>query len=233
MRSPMETLNGRIVDYNPATGEVTIKAYYDDPFTMLKREYRSCLVQMVDGRPLSDRQRKACFAMIRSIADYTGMGVEETKQWMKLKFLAEDLEETADKIFSLSNASMSLVCCFQQFLVDFILSWSIPTPFPMIDMVNDIDGYIYSCLRNIKCCVCGKPADLHHVDAVGRGYDRKEIVHEGMRALPLCREHHTEMHTIGKEKFDQKYHVGGGIPLDKTLCKIYNLKAKKEGELIL
>ena len=72
------------------------------------------------------------------------------------------------------------------------------------------------------------PADLHHEDAVGAGRDRTEIIHEGMEVLPLCRCHHTESHTVGDLSFKKKYHIERGIILDKKLCKIYGLKAKKE-----
>ena len=175
MKTPIDVVKGRIVDVDER-GTVTIKAHYDDWFTLTKREYKDCLVQMVDARPLSDKQRKACYALIREIAEYTGMGNDPTKEYMKLKFLADDLGETADKIFSLSNAPMSLVCAFQRFLVRFILDWDIPCRFSLLEFVDDIQDYIYSCLVNKKCVICGKHADLHHVDHVGIGSDRDEML---------------------------------------------------------
>ena len=149
---------------------------------------------------------------------------------MKLKFLAEDLQETADKMFSLSNAPMSLVCAFQRFLVEFILDWDIPCSFPLLDFVDDVRSYVYACLVNKKCCICGLPSDLHHLDHVGSGRDRDEIIHEGMEVLPLCREHHTEAHTVGQITFNNRYHLSGGVVLDKDLCRIYKLKRKEETE---
>lgn len=227
MKSPIDTIKGRIVDIDER-GVMTIKATYPDWYTLTKREYSECLIQMIDGRPLSDKQRRACYALIREIAEYTGMGLDPTKEYMKLKFLTEDLQQTADKIFSLSNAPMSLVCAFQRFLVRFILDWDIPCSFPLLDFVDDVSDYIYACLLNKKCCICGQPADLHHVDHVGAGRDREEIIHEGMEALPVCRGHHTIAHTVGEKAFKEKYHIPHGIILDKNLCKVYNLKAKKE-----
>ena len=207
-------------------GELTIKAQYDDWYTLTKRGYSDCLVQLIDSRPLSDKQRRACYALLGEIADFTGNGKDSTKEYMKLKFLAEDFGDTAEKIFSLSNAPMSLVCAFQRFLVRFILDWDIPTKFPMLDLVDDVGDYLYACLINRKCAVCGKRADLHHVDHVGTGRNREEIIHEGMEALPLCREHHAEAHTLGAQSFAEKYHIEHGIKLDKTLCRIYRLKAR-------
>ena len=227
MRSPIDTAKGRIVGYDEKRGELLIRAPYGDWPTMVKREYKECMVQLVDSRPLSDKQRRSCYALLREIADYTGQGIDPTKEWMKIKFMAEDLEQTADKIFSLSNAPMSLVCAFQRFIVRFILDWDIPCNFSLLDMVDDVQDYIYSCLMNKKCCICGQHTDLHHVERVGMGRNRDEIIHEGMEVLPLCREHHTEAHTMPDEEFFAKYHLPGGIQLDKTLCRIYKLKSRK------
>ena len=226
MRSPSETVKGRIVGYDEKRQELLIRAPYDDVFTLTKREFKTCLVQPIDSRPLSDKQRKACYALLREIGDFTGMGTDPTKEYMKLKFMAEELQETGDKIFSLSNAPMSLVCAFQRFLVRFILDWDIPCRFSLLEFVDDVSDYVYSCLVNKKCCVCGLPADLHHVDHVGMGRDREEIIHEGMKALPLCRLHHDECHRTGQQTFEGKYHLIHGIELDKTLCRMYGLKRR-------
>lgn len=49
-----------------------------------------------------------------------------------------------------------------------------------------------------------------------------------MKVLPLCREHHTEAHQIGQLTFNDKYHISGGIILDRKMCKLYGVKAKEE-----
>lgn len=228
MKNPIDTVKGRIVGYDERRNEILIRAPYDDWLTMTKRDYKTCLVQMIDSRPLSDQQRRCCYSLLRSISDYTGQGLDPTKEWMKIKFLAEDLAETADKIFSLSNAPMSLVCAFQRFIVRFILDWDIPTDFSLLEMVDDVGDYIYSCLMNKKCCICGAHTDLHHVERVGMGRNREDIIHEGMEVLPLCREHHTEAHTMPDEDFFFKYHLPGGITMDRTLCRLYGLKARRK-----
>jgi hypothetical protein len=194
---------------------------------MTARQFKECLVQPMDSRPLSDKQRKACYALMGAIADYAGMSKDRTKELMKLKFLSENMEDMSERIFSLSNAPMSLVCAFQRFLVQFILEWDIPTDFSLPDMVDDVSDYIYGCLVNKKCVICGRPADLHHVERVGMGRNRDEIIHEGMEVLPLCREHHTEAHTMPDKDFFERYHLPGGIVADKTICRIYGLKRRR------
>lgn len=226
MRSPVETVKARIVGYDEKRGELLIRAPWDDWLTLTKREFKECLVQPLDSRVLSNQQRKMCYALLREIADYTGQGIDMTKELMKLKFLADELEQTADKIFSLSNAPMSLVCAFQRYLIRFILDWDIPTGFSLLEYADDIQDYVYHCLVTKKCCICGAPTDLHHIDRIGMGRDRTDVIHEGLEVLPLCREHHGEAHSMPDEDFFEKYHLDGGIVMDRTLCRIYGLKAK-------
>ncbi len=226
MRTPVDTVKGRIVGYDEKRGELLIRAPYDDIFTMTKREYSQVLVQPIDGRQLSDKQRRACYALLREISDYTGQDIHSTKEYLKIRFLADDFGETADKIFSLGNAPMSLVCAYQRYLVRFILDFDIPCSFPLLEFVDDVADYVYSCLVTKKCCICGMPTDLHHIERVGMGRSRDEIIHEGMEVLPLCREHHGEAHTMPDSEFFDKYHIPGGIVLDKTLCRIYRLKRR-------
>lgn len=228
MKTPLDITKGRIVGYDEKRNELLIRAPYDDYYTLVKREYKECNVQLIDSRTLSDKQRRTCYALLGEIADFSGMSKGQTKEYMKIKFLADELQTTADRIFSLSNAPMSLVCAFQRFLVRFILDWDIPCNFPLLEFVDDVSDYVYACLINKKCCVCGKNADLHHIDHVGTGRNRDEIIHEGMEVLPLCREHHTEAHTIGQTSFNDKWHIEKGIEADKTICRIYKLKTRKD-----
>ena len=76
MKTPAETVRGRITGFDEKAGELIIRAPYEDWFTLTKREYKECLVQPIDSRPLSDRQRKMCFALLREISDYTGQGMD-------------------------------------------------------------------------------------------------------------------------------------------------------------
>ena len=228
MKTPVDTVKGRIVGYDERTQELLIRAHYDDWYTMTKRGYKECLVQPLDARPLSDRQRKMCYALLREISDYTGQDVHSAKEYLKLRFLADDFGETADRIFSLSNAPMSLVCAFQRYLVRFIVEYDIPCRVPLLEYVDDVPDYIYACLIAKKCCITGRPAELHHIDRVGMGRDRDDIIHEGMEVLPLFREMHQEAHTMSDREFFEKYHLPGGVVMDKTLCRIYKVKDKRE-----
>lgn len=201
-----------------------------DIFRFIKQEYKECYLDYIDSRNLSDKQRRFCYSLINAIAEWSGSSTQDIKEAFKLEFWADKVDTLADKIFSLSNAPMSLVAEFQKFLIAFILENDVPTKFPLIDYVDDIDHYVYMCLIHKKCAICGKKADLHHLEGsvVGMGNDRSDIDHLGKEAISLCRNHHTECHTIGQKSFFEKYHLNGGVKIDKTICKIYNLKHKKE-----
>jgi hypothetical protein len=230
MRSPVDIVKGKVVDYDPVTSEVTIKARYPDWGLMVKREYESCEVRMLDGRQITNRQRKMVYALLREISDYTGQGLSSTKDEMKRKFLNEELGEVDADLFSLADAPVSLVCAFQRYLIHFILDFEIPCKVSLLDYADDIKDYIYACLVHRKCCICGRNADIHHRDRIGMGRDREAVIHEGLEAIPLCREHHTEVHTIGDSQFEDKYHLNGGIPLDRALCKLYGLNTEEEND---
>lgn len=227
MTAVIDRVMGKITGYDERRGVVLIEAPYQDFEAMCRREYKEVEITMIDSRPLSQKQRKSCYAMLREIAVWSGHETEDVKEIMKFNFVSEMVDSMNS--FSLHDAPMSLVAAFQTFLAKFIVSHDVPTRRPMLEYVDDVQDYVYACIINKKCPVCGRRAELHHLDAVGMGRDRTEIVHEGMEVISLCREHHMEIHTRGKQEFFRRYHIDGGITADKTICRIYGLK-KRKGE---
>jgi len=200
---------------------LTVVAPIEDDYLITKRDITECEIRLDDGRTISADQRKKIYATMRDISDYTGHLPDEIKALMKYDFIAK----TGCNYFSLSDADMTTANDFLNFLIEFCIEQDIPTLDSLLDRSPDIARYLYSCLANKKCALCGKKADLHHVDAVGSGRNRKEIVHKGMHVLPLCRTHHTEFHTIGKDTFCEEYHIFG-IKLDDYLCQIWHVKGE-------
>lgn len=105
--------------------------------------------------------------------------------------------------FSLSDCDMSTAREFISYILEFAISWGIPLSESAISRTDDIGRYLYFCIEHRVCAICGKRADLHHVDHVGMGRDRKTIIHIGMQAEALCREHHEECHSEGQRTFDE------------------------------
>lgn len=227
MADVIDRVRGKIVNYDERRGVVVIEAPYTDFVAMCRREYKEVEIQLIDSRPLSAKQRRNCYAMIREIAAWSGDTPEEIKEALKIDFWCGELLEVADRMFSLSNAPMSIVAAFQSWLARFIVRNDVPTKVPMLDYIDDIDDYVYACLASKKCVICGKRADLHHVKFLGMGANRDEVIHEGLEVLPLCRSHHTELHNIGTDSFMTKWKLNGGVICDKTICKIYGLRMTK------
>ena len=221
-------VKGKIMNVTPQ-GQMIVVAPADfDRLT--KWDAKEVLVELVDSRTLSDKQRRMCYALINEIAAWSGESRTGAKQSLKLDFLSQNIERIGDQIFSLGNAPMSLIAEFQRYLVDFCIEWDVPTKLPLYEYVDDIDSYVFSCVMHKKCVICGKRADLHHCEKsrVGLGFNRDEIIHEGREVITLCREHHTECHTMPEREFLDRYHLNGGVIADKSICRLYKLKAKKE-----
>lgn len=224
-----EHVAGLITDID-ADGTLTINACVPSIDRALLRQYRECTIILQDERRITPRQRAACYALLGEIDEYVNgirseAGMEEQKNFLKLDFMLKRMTDAERRMFSLSDCSVTTATAFITFLIEFILANDIPTKFPLVEKADDIGAYVYACLANKKCAVCGRHADLHHAEGshVGSGFNRNEVHHLGREALPLCRAHHEEVHRTGEAEFLEKYHLEP-VKLDERLCKIYKLK---------
>jgi hypothetical protein len=159
------------------------------------------------------------------IADYQGQEKEATYREQALAFTDKSLEILQGRLFHLSTATVSEASAFITMLVEIIVENGIPTKEPLYQMCEDVEKYVYACLLNKKCCVCGKKADLHHVSTIGMGYNRNTKPQLGALVMPLCREHHMEYHSTGGTAFGEKYHVSP-VPMDKRIAQRYKISGK-------
>ena len=210
-------IHGYISGYDGQS--LSIVAPFDQSWILEKQNITDCEIRLNDGRRISAEQRKKIYATFRDISVYTGHTPDEVKALMKYEYIAR----TGGEYFSLSDADMTTAYEFLCFLIDFCLENDIPCGDSLLERSPDIARYLYKCLVERKCCITGKKAELHHVDAVGRGRNRKDIIHLGMRVLPLVRTMHTEAHNMGNTAFCEKYHVFG-MKLDEYLCRIWKVK---------
>ena len=224
-----EQITGKVVDID-AYGTLTIKASVPSIDRALLRNYKDCLIVLDDGRHIHPTQRRKIYALIGEIDEYvngirTEAGMEEQKALLKMEFMLKRMTDAERRVFSLSNCSVTTATNFIGFLIDFILMNDIPTKFPLYEQADDIERYIYACLANKKCAVCGQKADLHHAEGsrIGMGNDREKVHHLGREALPLCRKHHDECHGMPEMDFLEKYHLVP-VKLDEKLCKVYGLR---------
>ena len=183
------------------------------------------LVIWKDIRGISDEQRRKAWALMTEIGNYQGQGKEDVYREQQVEFSMRNMETLGGRLIHLSSATMSEARAFINLLIEIILEYGIPTKEPLYGLCDDIPRYVYACLMNKKCAVCGKKTELHHHDHVGMGRNRHEIDHIGMRALPLCREHHEEIHRIGNTAFLERYHLEP-ITINAEIAKKYHLKGK-------
>lgn len=208
---------GKVVAFDGTT--MLISAQYDNTLEYIRKNITECEIRLDDGRRISSDQRKKIYALFRDISLWSGHEPDEVKALLKYEYIAR----TGAEYFSLSDTDMTTAREFLEFLIEFCISEDIPTKDSLINVTPDISRYIYCCLLHKKCCISGKKAELHHVDAVGMGRNRKDIIHAGYRVMPLSRIYHTEAHTIGQKTFEDKYKVYG-IKLTDELCGIWKVK---------
>ena len=162
-------------------------------------------IRIDDGRTITSLQRRKAYATIRDISSWTGYLPEEQKEWLKYLYI----ERTGNPYFSLSDCCMDTAREFINVILDYALEEGIPLSERGIERTDDIGRYLYSCIKNKRCAVCGRPGEIHHVDAIGAGRDRRYVDDSGYRKICLCREHHTAAHQRGMKAFEQMYHVYG------------------------
>jgi len=174
---------------------------------IIKKQIALCGIWLDDGRTISAEQRKKAYATLADISLHTGYLPEELKEWMKYLHISR----TGSEYFSLSNCSMDTAREYINTIMDYALENGIILDDLGINRTDDINHYLYACIMNKKCAVCGRDGEIHHWDAIGMGNDRTEIDDSMKRKVCLCRIHHTECHTIGNDEFEKKYKVYGII----------------------
>lgn len=178
-----------------------------------------------DKRLISDEQRRKAYALIGEItawAGYLPRERETVNQHLKQRFLMAQVEEYQRRMFSLSDCTMTQAREYITYLIDFCLAEDVPTRVPLLTLADDEEAATYSCLIHKKCVCCQKKAELHHVDQIGMGYDRKTKPQLGARVLPLCREHHSQYHDLGLTAFAALWHVAP-VTMDERIAKTYGL----------
>lgn len=162
-------------------------------------------VLIEDGRHITPEQRKKAYATIRDIAVWTGEMPEVEKELMKYYHIGR----TGSSYFSLGSCSVDTARSFIATLLDFALENGIQLGDYGANRADDVEAYLAACIRHRRCAVCGRRGELHHVDTIGMGFDRTTVDDSRKKKMCLCREHHTEAHQIGQQKFNEKYHIFG------------------------
>lgn len=242
-------MNGYIQNYDGAA--LTIIAPFSDSRFLERTGCTECEIILHDGRSISPRQRNKVFALVSDIADFVS-GADKKKRTqreilcaMQLNYLIDTTNKESVRkmlthnycqlsgidLFSLSERSpdtvdMSTARDFIDWLVELCVVHGIPCNDTLLNRCEDVQRYLYACVANRTCAICGKRAEIHEYDRVGMGRNRRKMYHEGQRVQPLCRGHHCEVDQIGQQSFDNKYHMSW-VRLDDHLCQLLKWRGKK------
>lgn len=219
----MEVVQGQVLGADPKG--ITIFVPYTNWERFALRQYETVEVGLHDGRTITPEQRRKCYALLGEIAAWAGMDTEEVKLTTKHDFIKRHLEGLKKELFSLSDCDVTTAREYISYLIDFVIDFGVPCKKPLYELCDDIARYMYACCTHKVCAVCGIKADLHHVDRVGMGRDRTDMVHIGLECLPLCRNHHMEAHQHGDNMLMERYHLQP-IAIDEKIAKIYKLGGK-------
>lgn len=179
---------------------------------------------LFDNRIITAPQRRKVHAILADIVKSQEgkkeYDIESIKYDMKLLFC----EKYKLEMFSLSEYSktctVNTASMFITFLLDFCLEYDVPLSDPPLDLAEDIKHMLIMCLYNWKCAICWKHGELHHVDTVGMGGNRKKTDHSKHQLMCLCRKHHTEYHIEGGHTFAKKHNVAGILLSEEQYQKL-------------
>jgi len=202
-----------IISSDPDKKTVTIQLKSEQGFGKLlsSSQDRELFLDVPQREEITVQQRKAIYAMVGDVGSYTGYSKEEMKKILKIDFLGK----SGEKEFSLSNVERYKATRFIHYIIDVLIQMDIPIRLQTYQTLPKDDYILIKFMLNRQCWICGKKADIHHVDTVGAGNNRNEIHNLGRRLMALCREHHTEYHKIGKKEFIEKYHLPDGLKLNE------------------
>ncbi len=144
-----------------------------------------------DYRLITSEQRKKIFATIKDFSIYTGYDAEYARQLLTLSFCYE----VGIEHFSLSNCSLEIAREFINYLIEFCIDNEIPLAETAIERTDDINKYLYICVKKSICCCCGKQGIVYRFN------DGKKI--------SLCNIHYDEAKIKGLKDFEKLYKVYG------------------------
>lgn len=204
----MVHINAKIVQICRVEEGVDIRVQVSHPGTLLlsKVPGEELEIGIEDGRTITPAQRRKVYATLKDISNHTGYTPDAAKQIMKVEHMLRT-EET--EFFSLSDCSVSTAREFINTLMEYALREGIVLSGLGLERTDDVDTYLYQCMRYKRCCICGRDAEIHHVDAIGMGNNRLLVDDSMHKKAALCRLHHSIAHQAGWQRFAEQYKVYG------------------------
>jgi hypothetical protein len=151
--------------------------------------------------------------------------------------LRDFIEELAIELGATETFSLALRVTSQEkmnkfilYLIDYYIDNDISISDKTIEMIREQEGarYTIACIKNRKCVISGKPAEIHHVETVaGLGYNHAEA--KELLVLPLSREYHNLAHSKGNKYIIKKWLLTP-VPMKLAESIYSDIEIKKEIE---
>lgn len=194
---------GKIINHNG--NKITIE--FDEDINakylaLVSREKENFVeVDILDNELKSNRQNSLSHALIKDIAKHDGTPLYIAKDKMKEIYF----EGTGIK-FNHTEATMSVMAKWIDFLIEYVLYEGVPLP-KRYSYLLEQDAFFYYACKYRKCCICGASnAQIHHITAVGNR-KRNKVDHRLFPFAAVCYEHHKLAHDIGEIAFIKDYLV--------------------------
>lgn len=149
------------------------------------------VIKFWDSRRITNEQRKMIFATCKDIADYFG----DPRELIRYDMISAYAEAAGIEFFSLSDCSLETARGLINYIMEFVMEHDIPLTGQGVDRTDDINSYLYGCIKYKKCCVCGKPGVIYNLT--------------GGNKISLCNVHHDEAKLKGLYEFERLYKVYG------------------------
>ncbi|RRD39268.1 hypothetical protein EII29_07625 [Leptotrichia sp. OH3620_COT-345] len=204
--------------------EIIITLPVEKVYPGLKQEieeyFNNLPIKVLPIKKLSAAQNGLIHVLLKQFGDELGYTLIEIKEVMK-----EQFSISTDQLnFSTSCCDMETANEFISFIIEqaldlginlYILGKQDKRYRHILEIDKMTERYIIACLRKRTCCICGKKhdeyntVDLEHYDNVNTigGYEFDDGLQT--RFMTLCREHHSERHSISEKDFENKWYLSG------------------------
>lgn len=146
--------------------------------------------------------RNKVHALIAQYAKSQGYEPEDQKLRLKQDFI----EKYKLPFFSFKDCLKQMACDFINWLLgELILIGELRSS--LMKCAVDMHHAMAVSVQYEVCIICSKQGEVHHVEAIGMGRNRKTYDDSDHRKIGLCHDHHQEAETIGRATFFKKHGI--------------------------
>ena len=180
------------------------------------------VLDIYDPDSITDLQRKHYYALIGDYAEYTGVPLDAADAYFKYQFM---IDMDLDELPSVGRGRMdkTTASVLLEYLITYFIHHDVPFRKQQFYLTTDASKMLFALTMKRICWICGKRADIHHVENLGQGRNRKTYEHHDKHTyMALCRKCHSELHNVGQKTFEGLHHIKG-IQLSKDNLKELNI----------